>query len=318
MRISSNALSLSLFGFGVTAVGAAAAYRSTKAPSTPVVRPDLVTGAIEKGENVYYFGVGSNLSRTKLENRSICGSKIHVISMEPAVIPDHRLAFNMRGFPPLEPGMGSLEPLDREGSEALHSYENEECHGALICLSADDYEKVYKSEGGGSGPTQGYEEIIVTCIPYDEDKPPVKAVAFRARDHVRLKKDPCPSLRYMKILREGARELKLKPCYQKWLADHPVQTTSMLLKKIAINNMICNMVIFSVIKSRIVSRIQSWLLFQVYVLPAEGCVKRIASEIASCAILFPGSCVGFFARPIMEMTGTMPPHMKRFIGMLNQ
>jgi len=97
--------------------------------------------------------------------------------MEPCVIPHHRLAFNMRAFPPLEPAMGSLEPLPsfynkddssekvdknrRSVSRPLKPYEREECHGALIKLSAEDYERVYKSEGGGRGLMQGYEEYIV-------------------------------------------------------------------------------------------------------------------------------------------------------------
>ena len=116
--------------------------------TSPIVRPDLVLDALEHNKQLYYFGVGSNnLSRKKLEGRSICGKKIHVLSMEPCIIPNHRLAFNTRGFPPLEPAMGSLEPLpsfyetvhnngdadcdkleqQRRLSRALKSYEREEC-----------------------------------------------------------------------------------------------------------------------------------------------------------------------------------------------
>ena len=115
--------------------------------TSPIVRPDLVLDALEHDKPLYYFGVGSNLSRKKLEGRSICGKKIHVLSMEPCIIPNHRLAFNTRGFPPLEPAMGSLEPLpsfyetvrnngdgdcdkleqQRRLSRALKSYEREEC-----------------------------------------------------------------------------------------------------------------------------------------------------------------------------------------------
>ena len=116
--------------------------------TSPIVRrPDLVLDALEHNKPVYYFGVGSNLSRKKLENRSICGKKISILSMEPCIIPNHRLAFNTRGFPPLEPAMGSLEPLpsfyetihnhddgdfdkleqQRRLSKALKSYEREEC-----------------------------------------------------------------------------------------------------------------------------------------------------------------------------------------------
>jgi len=219
------------------------AYRNSLPASGPI-RPNLVLDAIENNKPLYYFGVGSNLSRKKLEERSICGKKISPLSFEPCVIPHHRLAFNLRAFPPLEPAMGSLEPLpsfydnkdsdevvdgtskqdkNRQVSRPLKSYEREECHGALIKLSTEDYERVYKSEGGGQGLMQGYEEYIVQCIPYDKSKRPVPAVAFRVRDHARLSNDPCPSQRYMNIIKEGANELGLKPCYLKWLEDHPVQ-----------------------------------------------------------------------------------------------
>ena len=189
-------------------------------PTTGPDRPQLVLDSIEHKTPIYYFGVGSNLSRQKLENRSWDGGrKIRILSMEPCVIPDHRLAFNMRGFPPLEPAMGGLEPLPKPSassspasrtlkhmpSRPLKSYEREECHGALIKLSAEDYERVYKSEGGGRGAAQGYEEIIVTCVPYDKSHPPVQAVAYRARKHVRLRVDTAPSKRYMSIIREVLR-----------------------------------------------------------------------------------------------------------------
>jgi len=68
-------------------------------------RPELVTKCLEKNRDIYYFGIGSNMLRSKLENRSICGNKIKIVSMEPAYVENYRLAFNMRGFPPLEPGM---------------------------------------------------------------------------------------------------------------------------------------------------------------------------------------------------------------------
>jgi hypothetical protein len=59
---------------------------------------------IEKEEKeepyLYYFGVGSNMLRSKIENRGINGTTINILHIEPAVVYGHRLAFNMRGFPP--------------------------------------------------------------------------------------------------------------------------------------------------------------------------------------------------------------------------
>ena len=264
--------------------------------------------------------------------------------MEPCVIPHHRLAFNMRAYPPLEPAMGGLEPLPsfyeqqsndendevvsekeesnskikHKVSSALKPYERQECHGALIKLSAEDYERVHASEGGNTGALQGYEEIEVTCIPYDKSKPAVKAIAYRAREHVRLAKDPCPSQRYMKIIKEGAQELGLRPCYLQWLEDHPVQhKPSALLKSLAINSMVFNITL-TMLKFRIPAYIQNRLLFMAYVLPTEARWKQIVSEILSGLIMVPTACFGALLRKYLVATGKMPERFQAFIDNMNE
>ena len=313
-------------------------YRSyaNSHPKSGPERPQLVLDAMANNKPIYYFGVGSNLSRKKLENRSMCGKKIHILSMEPCVIPDHRLAFNMKAFPPLEPAMGGLEPLPKPSarsngsgkgragklkhaeSRPLKTYEKEECHGALIKLSAEDYDRVNKSEGGGRDAMQGYEEIIVTCVPYDESHPPVQAVAYRAREHVRLEVDTAPSKRYMHIIKSGARELGLKPCYQQWLEDHPVQHPSWILKEIFINSVKFTLPLSFGLKLRIVSQVQNWLLFKVYILPTEPRWKQILGETAACAILLPTATVGFCIGGLLEAFGLMPDMLKKWIEGLRE
>eukprot|EP00549_Striatella_unipunctata_P009026 CAMPEP_0118710510 /NCGR_PEP_ID=MMETSP0800-20121206/23430_1 /TAXON_ID=210618 ORGANISM="Striatella unipunctata, Strain CCMP2910" /NCGR_SAMPLE_ID=MMETSP0800 /ASSEMBLY_ACC=CAM_ASM_000638 /LENGTH=237 /DNA_ID=CAMNT_0006614717 /DNA_START=56 /DNA_END=766 /DNA_ORIENTATION=- len=204
-------------------------------PSQEDPRPTMVLEALARNESLYYFGLGSNMLRSKVEGRAVGNdSKIEILDMQPAIVHGHRLAFNLRGFPPLEPSMGSLEPVlgDSSGScgdknnGALYPYHKQECHGALICLTAENYIKVMKSEGVGNPNMKtppSYEEVVVTAVPYDQKKRPVQAVALRARPHARLAQDPAPSLRYMNLLREGAAELGLRPCYQEYLANHPVQ-----------------------------------------------------------------------------------------------
>uniref|UniRef100_A0A6U3TKC6 gamma-glutamylcyclotransferase n=1 Tax=Ditylum brightwellii TaxID=49249 RepID=A0A6U3TKC6_9STRA len=292
------------------------AKSKTKVNNHPV-RPQLVKDALETNSPIYYFGIGSNMSRSKLENRSVCGSQIHIQQMEAATVPGYRLAFNLRGFPPLEPGMGSLEPRVADGDDgSALSYDANECHGALIKLSADDYEKVMRSEGVAAtdgNPNQTYDEIVVTAIPYNKNHPPVQAVALRARSHARLKKDPCPSPRYMNILREGARELGLKPCYQEFLNKHPVQTNSPLLRKIAIANLVLTVTLSYRFKIRQISKLQSWLLFKVYAPTTASKAMKILSEIASVMILLPGSIIGFFLLKMLLSTGKMPPMMKEMV-----
>ena len=97
------------------------------ATSTLPARPSYLD--TPPNEIVYYFGVGSNMLRSKLENRGTNGTSITVKSIQPAIVPNHRLAFNMRGFPPLEPGMGSLEPTPSD---------RDECHGALCEMTREE------------------------------------------------------------------------------------------------------------------------------------------------------------------------------------
>jgi len=240
--------------------------------------------------------------------------------MEPARVPQHRLAFSMRGFPPLEPGMGSLEPIvteeedsDHKCSFTGHDHSEMECHGALVQLTPENYGKLWKSEGGGSMCV--YEEIIVRAFPYD-GRPPLYAVALRTREPFRLKRDLCPSPRYMAILCDGAKELGLEPRYQTWLAQHPVQTIPPLLRQIAIHNVFFTYTFFNLFKTRIVSKIQSWFVWKVFVSSTDtNSLKRSLGDVAVGAILLPGSIMGCFIRLYMHVAGKpMPPMLKSIAG----
>jgi hypothetical protein len=281
-------------------------------------RPLLVKNALEKNRPIYYFGLGSNMSRRKLENRGINGTKIEIQTMEPAVVPNYRLAFNLRGFPPIEPGMGSLEPVNT-GSRAVMTYKYSECHGALVKLTPENYEKVMRSEGVGAGRSdQGYEEIVIDAYPYNRPNRPVKAVALRARDHVRLKYDPCPSARYMSILKRGARELGLRPCYQEFLERHPVQALSPWQRKEAIFNLIFTFALSSKPKWRGLSRLQSNLLFFVYKPPSASMFGRALSDTLTALILLPGAAFGFVIYHVSKLLGKTPAFVSRFLAVLDK
>jgi hypothetical protein len=287
------------------------ACASSSNSKQPPIRPQLVQDALEKNEHIYYFGLGSNMSRKKLENRGINGTKIDILSFEAAIVPNYRLAFNMRGFPPIEPGMGSLEPTDSK-AKALLTYKEKECHGALVKLSAENYKKVMESEGvGDEQPNPGYEEIVVDAYPYNHFDKPVKAVALRARPHVRLNFDPSPSVRYMNILKEGAKELNLKPCYQEFLSQHPVQTVPNWQKKYAIYNLV-----FTRLLGRRLMSVQSRLLFFFYASPTAPPVVRRFNEFLSNLVLLPGFIIGYLFCKIAELMGKTPPFVTRMMTIL--
>jgi hypothetical protein len=204
----------------------------------------------------------------------------------------------MRGFPPIEPGMGSLEPVDSP-VKPLVTYKEKECHGALIKLTADNYQKVMASEGvSDDNPNPGYEEIVVDAYPYHQnstssastDTPrPIQAIALRARPHVRLQFDPSPSVRYMNILKEGAKELNLKPCYQEFLSNHPVHDIPLWKKKFVVYNLVFHRLFFG----RRLLRMQSRILFWVYAPPTSNVVHRCISDGISNLVLFPGFLLGY-------------------------
>jgi len=221
-------------------------------------------------------------------------------------------------------GMGSIEPVHPEGkinnnsqqSKPLVAYKDNQCHGALVCLSASDYEKVMRSEGVGNGqPDQGYEEVVVEAIPYKNGRQrrPVQAVALRAREHVRLAQDPAPSLRYMEILRQGSTELGLSPCYQKFLQEHPVARASFLTRRIAVCNLVWTATLSFRLKIRVVSKIQSFFLWKVYAPPTSNAIVRIMSEVATIAILLPGALPGSLLLAYMLFTDRLSGMMKSLV-----
>jgi hypothetical protein len=274
------------------------------------LRPNHVKDALANNQDIYYFGLGSNMSRKKLENRGINNTKIEVKSFEAAVVPNYRLAFNLRGFPPLEPGMGSLEPCD-SNAKALMTYDKQECHGALVKLTAENYKKVMASEGvSEDAENPGYEEIVVDAFAYGCKKS-VKAVALRARPHVRLNFDPSPSARYMNILKEGAKELNLKPCYQDFLARLPVHDVPKWQKKYVIYNLVCS----RLLGSKFI-RLQSKLLFLFYAPASAPVLARLVSGFMSNLIIFPGFLVGFIFCKITGLLGRTPVFVTRMKTML--
>ena len=85
---------------------AAAAITTT---TTTTLRP-LPASVVDANGLVRYFAFGSNLAKSKMGSRGKNSSALAYERRWPAVAHDQRLAFNMRGFPPLEPAMAGIEP----------------------------------------------------------------------------------------------------------------------------------------------------------------------------------------------------------------
>ena len=109
-------------------------------------------------DTVYNFAFGSNLNAEKRQSRGVNGTGIVSRSVLPAVVKGFRLAFNLPMFPPVEPGMAALAKA-REG-------EDDSCHGLLLELTNEEYQKMWASEGG-LAQRPPYEETVVEATTYD-------------------------------------------------------------------------------------------------------------------------------------------------------
>jgi hypothetical protein len=272
------------------------------AASAPA-RPPLIASAAPD-DVVYYFGVGSNMLKSKLLNRGLNGSKIDLLEMRPALVRGHRLAFNMRGFPPLEPGMGALEP-DAEAAG--------ECHGALCKMTAANYEKVWLSEGGAM-PSPGYEEVVVEAEGYGLPGP-VKALSLRAREQVRLKVDADPSERYMRLLIDGAKELGLTKDYVAALEQRRTQRVGGLLRLLAIHHLFIQGLFFRFPRLRPLAKGISSVLWCAYVPSSHpSLARRLLGDALLSLLLLPTALLGSLVRLSMKIRGTpLPPMMQTII-----
>ena len=113
----------------------AAAGITTQATTT---RP-LPASVVDANGLVRYFAFGSNLASSKMGSRGKNSSALAYERRWPAVAHDQRLAFNMRGFPPLEPAMAGIEPSP-----------GQECPGCVYEMSRDAYEALWRRDPCGN------------------------------------------------------------------------------------------------------------------------------------------------------------------------
>jgi hypothetical protein len=124
----------------------------------------------------------------------------------------------------------------------------------------------------------------------------------------------------MKILREGAAELQLKPCYQAYLAEHPVQKVPRWLRKLAVANLIFIFSLSSKLSGRRgLSKLQSWILLRVYAASNAAAWKRAISNALMAAVLLPGAIVGGILTVVNKVRKKpVSPFLARFMTLLKE
>jgi hypothetical protein len=153
------------------------------------------------------FAYGSNMHPERLRGRADITPK----RCAPAVLRDWRLAFNLAtGLQLVEPAMANIMPAS-----------GEEVHGVALAMSLDELMRLQQSEGG----PHFYDLVDVEVETYDGE--PIVATAFVAREEVTRNEVP-PSVRYLRLIRDGARHHGLDEAYRAFLEDHPAAPANAL------------------------------------------------------------------------------------------
>lgn len=150
-----------------------------------------------------YFAYGSNMKYSILEKRAAS-----IIQCEGAgLLNNHRLVFNVRGIPFLEPAFASVIP-------SL----GDDVHGVLYKLSIPSYLRLLRSEGVPivyflqSVDVKLYKQSNMTINAWT-----LRSVAgpFQIAPNVNL----LPSKAYLKLMIEGAKDAGIDDVYNKYLEE---------------------------------------------------------------------------------------------------
>ncbi|KAJ3049839.1 hypothetical protein HK097_009163 [Rhizophlyctis rosea] len=191
-----------------------AALEAKTAP--PQVKAELVDdlNTPESDDDLcWYLAYGSNMTTKVLTGRR----QVKPLEAIPVTCEGYRLAFDCRGLPYFEPAFASIRPIEptTNGTDPVPRT----LHGVAFKITKRAYQHIRQTEGGGGHDDIGYLDITVTCTPYPSyPSTPIQAhtLLFKSA-HPNLH----PSLRYLNLLRDGAREFKLDPSYIAYLDNFP-------------------------------------------------------------------------------------------------
>ena len=153
------------------------------------------------------------------------------VASSAAVLPDHRLAFNIPGTPFIEPSWASVEPVQPQQNLPV-----EVVHGVLYKLTQDDFESVCRTEGVPFGyrlhrckviPYKGNDDCAGQEALVSPSSKSVPAFTLRAgrKNWRQSTVDIPPSRAYMNVLLRGAEEYSIDREYVNYLLNIPVGRT---------------------------------------------------------------------------------------------
>lgn len=192
-------------------------------PSFPICL-GLISQALSLSskQNCYnYFAYGSNMALSTMTNLR----KLHPLASTAAVLPHHRLRFDIPGIPLVEPSFASVQPAERIGKNDI-----DVVHGVLYKLTEEDFVKVCQTEGvpfsyrlhrcrpipySGDGKIAGC--TALEAHRDSNEKPSISALTLTAAPSAASAKDIAPSQAYLNVLLRGAKEFSLDSSYVKKL-----------------------------------------------------------------------------------------------------
>ena len=153
--------------------------------------------------SIWNFAFGSNVSAAKVQSRGMLPREVLR-----GRLPGWTLLFNHTG------GYANIETTDVAREMDLSRLPQpvpEETHGMLLRLSRREFAELARQE-------YAYDTVEVAVEVYDADGPRVQhALAFKTNPCALTTSLTLPSARYVRIIREGAREAAISAPYCHWL-----------------------------------------------------------------------------------------------------
>lgn len=172
----------------------------------------LPTTALQSSNRSYpstynYFGYGSNMVTSTMTDMR----RITPLAMTAAILPNHRLRFNLPGLPGLEPSAASVEPCPGEA-----------VHGVCYTLTAKDFGKVGQTEGVPFG--YKWQPVYLATYIGNNDDAGLQAALRKDTTDIQMAytlvatfprpNDIPPSKSYLGLIQQGAQEWKMDQGYQ--------------------------------------------------------------------------------------------------------
>ena len=184
---------------------------------------DGYSGARDRPRTYNYFAFGSNMASSTMINLR----NLSPLASTAAVLPGHKLRFNLPGAPLIEPSSASVEPSSGDGDDVVH--------GVLFKLNEEDFATVCRTEGvpfayvlhrcnvvtyTGDGGTAGASALRREMEGEGGQSRLSSVAAFTlraARKRWREGRDIAPSRGYLNVLLRGAAEYRLDETYRTFL-----------------------------------------------------------------------------------------------------